>query len=83
MPIYEYRCKECGAISEYMTGMGNDENISCKECESTETERILSVASFLGGKSEHSPGRTCCGREERCDTPPCSDEGVCRRSRVT
>ena len=79
MPIYEYRCKACGAASEYLIGLGEDENISCKVCGSTKMERILSVASFLGGTSEHASGRTCCGREERCDTPPCSDGGACRR----
>lgn len=80
MPIYEYRCKACGAASEYLIGLGEDENIiSCKVCGSTEMERILSVASFLGGISEHAPGRTCCGSEERCDTPPCSDGGSCKR----
>ena len=24
-------------------------------------------------------GGTCCGRTERCDKPPCSDDGVCKR----
>jgi putative FmdB family regulatory protein len=79
MPIYEYRCKACGATSEYLIGMGKDEIIACKECGSTEMERILSVASFMGGISEHAPGRTCCGREERCERPPCSEGGTCRR----
>ena len=79
MPIYEYRCKVCWATSEYLIGVGKDENISCKECRSAEMERILSVASFMDGISERDPGRTCCGREERCETPPCSDEGTCRR----
>lgn len=79
MPIYEYRCKVCGATSEYMIGVGKVENISCKECGSTEMEKILSVASFLAGVPERVPGKTCCGREERCETPPCSDGGTCRR----
>jgi len=78
MPIYEYRCKACGATSEYLIGMGKDEIIACKECGSTEMERILSVASFMSGISEHAPGRTCCGREERCERPPCSEGGTCR-----
>ena len=79
MPIYEYRCKVCGKISEYLIGMGKDENVSCKKCGSKEMERILSFASFIGGVSEHSSARTCCGREERCEIPPCSDESTCRR----
>ncbi len=79
MPIYEYRCKVCGATSEYLIGVRKDENISCKECGSTEMEKILSVASFVAGISERTQDRTCCGREERCETPPCSDGGTCRR----
>jgi len=79
MPIYEYRCAVCGATSEYLIDVGKDEVISCKECGSTETEKILSVASFMTGEPQRTPGRTCCGREERCETPPCSDGGTCRR----
>ena len=26
-----------------------------------------------------SSGKTCCGRTERCDKPPCSDDEVCKR----
>ena len=79
MPIYEYCCKACGTISEYLVGMGKDERVSCKECGSTEMEKILSVASFMTGEPQRTPGRTCCGREERCETPPCTDGGTCRR----
>jgi putative FmdB family regulatory protein len=79
MPIYEYRCKVCEATSEYLIGVGRDESITCKKCGSTQMERILSVASFMNGVSERAPGRTCCGREDRCETPPCSDGGTCRR----
>lgn len=80
MPIYEYQCKVCGATSEYLIVAGKDENISCKECGSTEVEKILSVASFMSGRSKRTPGRTCCGREERCEPPPCSEGGPCRRA---
>lgn len=79
MPIYEYLCKVCGATSEFLIDVGKDENISCKKCGSTEMDRILSVASFMGAISERLPGRTCWGREERCQTPPCSGGGTCRR----
>jgi len=24
-------------------------------------------------------GLTCCGRTERCEKPPCSDDGSCKR----
>ena len=79
MPIYEYRCETCGSVSEYLVGMGEDESIQCRQCGSREMNRILSASSFTLQSSERMPGKTCCGREERCETPPCSTGGACRR----
>ncbi|MBN2032221.1 MAG: zinc ribbon domain-containing protein [Deltaproteobacteria bacterium] len=79
MPIYEYRCHECGAVSEYLVGVGSDDPIKCKECGGSHLSKILSVGSFTLHASQHAAGRTCCGREERCERPPCSDGGSCRR----
>jgi putative FmdB family regulatory protein len=79
MPIYEYRCRECGATSEFLTGLGKDETISCQGCGSPKMEKIMSVPSFVSQPTERAPGHTCCGREERCETPPCSSGGSCRR----
>jgi putative FmdB family regulatory protein len=79
MPIHEYLCNRCGATSEFLTGIGNDEVISCKKCGSLEVERIMSAASYLSQTADRLSGHTCCGREERCEKPPCSSEGRCRR----
>jgi putative FmdB family regulatory protein len=81
MPIYEYRCQSCGAVSEFLVGRGDDEKVRCKVCGEAEADlhRILSAASFTVQSPGHRPGHTCCGREERCATPPCSDAKTCRR----
>ena len=79
MPIYEYRCEACGAVSEYLVGLGDEERIQCKVCGSSGMNRILSASSFILQSSGRMPGRTCCGREERCETSPCSDGRTCRR----
>jgi putative FmdB family regulatory protein len=79
MPIYEYRCKKCGAVFEFLTGIGKDRSMSCKTCGSSEVEKLISASSFMSAKVKQDPGRTCCGRAERCETPPCTTEGVCRR----
>jgi putative FmdB family regulatory protein len=80
MPIYEYRCEACGAVSEYLVGVGDEERIQCKACGSSGMNRILSVSSFTLQSARRMPaGRTCCGLEERCETPPCSDGRTCRR----
>jgi putative FmdB family regulatory protein len=80
MPIYEYKCLDCGEVSEVLVGMGSsNETATCKNCGSGRMERILS-ASFISVKGGMSRGgKTCCGRDERCDTPPCSTGDVCRR----
>ena len=79
MPIYEYRCEVCSTVSEYLIGLGNDRPIRCKQCGSREMSRILSASSLTLQSIKRSVGRTCCGREERCEVPPCSDGGSCRR----
>lgn len=82
MPIYEYRCADCNKVSEFLVGVGQEKTeIMCKYCDSTEMTRIISASFVSSGKgmigSQH--GQTCCGREERCDKPPCSDDGSCKR----
>jgi putative FmdB family regulatory protein len=80
MPIYEYKCRDCGEVSEVLAGMGSrDESPACKHCGSDHVERILS-ASFISVKGViQKGGTTCCGQTERCDSPPCSTDDVCRR----
>jgi putative FmdB family regulatory protein len=75
MPIFEYQCKECMTVSEFLIGVRNEESIACKKCGSLEMERILSTPFLLDSAMRQASGRTCCGREERCDRPPCSSEG--------
>jgi putative FmdB family regulatory protein len=79
MPIYEYQCEVCGTISEYIIGAGDNEPIQCRQCGSPKITRILSASSFTVQSARSMPGRTCCGREERCETPPCSGGQACRR----
>ena len=79
MPIYEYRCQVCGAVSEFLTGVGQPEEVVCRECGAASTACNLSVLSFMTHSPQTEAGHTCCGREERCETPPCSSGGGCRR----
>jgi len=79
MPIYEFRCRNCGAISEYLLGPGQGETITCRHCGSPGVERILSAAAVLRAERKPTRGHTCCGREERCETPPCSTQAGCQR----
>ena len=53
MPIYEYRCEDCGKISEFLL-MRIDEKFKpqCKRCQSKKMSRVLSRVRVL--RSEES-----------------------------
>lgn len=78
MPIYEYRCQDCEEQVEILVSSRTGAPPVCPNCGSTRLERRLSVPHLIGGE-QRSPGRTCCGREERCDSPPCSGDNACWR----
>jgi putative FmdB family regulatory protein len=81
MPIYEYRCAQCGAVTELIESIfQNGEPRNCNVCGSTKTERMLSRGVQARGQGiiAGRGGHTCCGREDRCDRPPCGDGG-CKR----
>jgi len=82
MPIYEYKCKDCGKVSEFLVGVTKDAvEIKCSFCNSENLDKIFSQSfvSTSGHIIGAQGGKACCGRDERCDTPPCSDGSTCRR----
>lgn len=79
MPIYDFRCQECGAVSEFLLPSSSDNRtLACPDCGSQNLEKLLSAPSLLKGSNKVS-GTTCCGRTERCEAPPCSTGKQCRR----
>ena len=78
MPIYQYRCHECGEVSEFLLpDLSESRILTCSACESHNLERLISAPSLLR-KSSSISGETCCGREERCESPSCSTGERCR-----
>ena len=78
MPIYEYSCENCGKITEILVNKEKDDTV-CKYCGSVRLKKLISVPGAIIMGNPESKGTTCCGRDERCDTPPCSDNGICKR----
>ncbi len=79
MPIYEYRCSACGKVSEIMVGIGeHSDEVRCSHCGSTSLSKVPTFASIAKHYSRPH-GKTCCGRDERCDTPSCETNGPCCR----
>ena len=77
MPIYEFRCRECGKVSDFiLNGSSDGKKPACLGCGSRNLEKLISTPSLMKHKT-NPPGTTCCGRTERCETPPCSESGSC------
>ncbi len=78
MPIYEYRCANCGEQTEVLVRSGSA-SPSCPNCGNPLLEKLFSAPHVMSGDRARPKGRTCCGQEERCATPPCSTDQGCRR----
>ena len=78
MPIYDFRCQNCNAVTEILVRNTNGESARCPECGSMNLEKLVS-SSYMIGMGASEPGRTCCGRTERCETPRCAADGNCAR----
>jgi len=77
MPIYDYRCRQCGEVCEVFLRSVDGEPGKCPNCGSEGLERLISTFSVLGGGLGE--GSTCCGRDSPCESPPCSADDICRR----
>jgi putative FmdB family regulatory protein len=50
MPIYEYRCDQCGRTFEKLRKMQDaDREVQCPHCDAGEVERLLSSFASGGG----------------------------------
>ncbi|MBN1496862.1 MAG: zinc ribbon domain-containing protein [Spirochaetes bacterium] len=61
MPIYEFKCDECGAAFSEIRRIGDDKQVPCQECGSVQTKKLISSFSSLSSGS--SPG---CASASRC-----------------
>jgi putative FmdB family regulatory protein len=77
MPIYEYRCRGCETTFDAL--VRGDGGVTCPHCGSPSLNRLISVPFASSVHTARRAGHTCCGREERDDTPPYSEGDVCRR----
>jgi len=58
VPIYEYRCRECGEVTEALVRMGSEPDLACQRCGSRELERKFSIFGTAGSSSGAS-GDSC------------------------
>ncbi|MFN8007162.1 MAG: zinc ribbon domain-containing protein [Terriglobia bacterium] len=72
MPIYEYRCLECGLAFEKIVSL-HTESMTCERCESQNVEKQFSAFAVQNGESASlntsGPGCNTCGAPR---------QGMCR-----
>jgi putative FmdB family regulatory protein len=73
LPIYEYRCDECGASFEVMQKMSDDPLMECEKCGGTLRKVLHPVAIHFKGSGFYTTdygkgsGRRAAGRESGSD----------------
>ena len=77
MPIYDFKCQECGQVSEVLVRDAS-QDVRCSRCGGDKLMKMVSAPHMIRASSQ-TQGTTCCGRAERCETPPCSTGGGCQR----
>ena len=51
MPLYEFRCADCGAEYEELVSLRNDQAPPCPTCSSSRTEKKMSVFGGVGASA--------------------------------
>ena len=59
MPLFEYRCKECGHVTTFLEKPGSRKRHPCEKCGSAKTERQLSAFAAHGGGASSGAGASC------------------------
>ncbi|MGM0441402.1 MAG: FmdB family zinc ribbon protein [Elusimicrobiota bacterium] len=68
MPIYEYRCKNCGSRFEKLIGVTEDSSkITCPDCSNAEVEKLLSTFNSGGSVKDSFSAPSAC--------PSCANQG--------
>jgi len=67
MPIFEFRCLECGnQFEKLFMSSGEEVNLSCPECKAEALERVVSMTNYTIGLG---PG----GNQPKITTKSCGD----------
>jgi len=56
MPVYDYKCKKCGAeFEKFLRTLAAAGSVKCEKCGSAKVEKLVSCCAISsGGKSESS-----------------------------
>ena len=68
MPIFEYRCENCGSKYEVLhKSSAHQEEVTCPKCNSTKSKKLLSTFSATFDSSTSYSSNSCASGN--CDVP--------------
>ena len=71
MPIYEFRCTQCGHVFEKIfTSSEEQVDLVCPECDATSVDRVVSVTNYAMGTGPQ-------GKQAKLDTKTCGPGNTC------
>jgi len=70
MPMFEYKCQQCGHVMEVLQTSRKPTKQTCAKCGSTDTKKLLS--GFAVGQSK--PSSSAC---DSCAAGPACGAGTC------
>lgn len=70
MALYEYKCGDCGEVSEYLVFSDSDK-VSCRKCGSRKLEKLLSSFSVSVKSATSSNSAPECPYKNRCGGGSC------------
>lgn len=77
MPLFEYRCRECGTLVEKIV-LGQEEAFDCPECGSANMDKVISAtADYRNEGGLPGPGDTACCGSAPGQAAGCAGPGSC------
>jgi putative FmdB family regulatory protein len=77
MPIYEYRCDDCGKVFEEILSDTSIKSLPCPSCNSKKTEKLMSRIGAVG-KGKSGSADFACGAGAPCPgAASCGAGGCC------
>lgn len=69
MPIYEYKCQDCGTKFEKLVRRSGGDELECPSCGQKHLEQELSTFAAHAGGSSHASEAPVCPSGGRCSNP--------------
>jgi len=74
MPIYEYKCNQCGTISDVLHKSMDTKTVNCSNCDSIDLSKLISIPGAVMTKERSSASTDVppvCPNQNRCGVPTC------------